>query len=159
MYISELHDYSQDDSETCKKFLTEQRREAIKKEVSQIIDDEYDKLVEHCGSLITEHAATRATSYIEALLRGDKDAAKKLLGGNDSDRYRTGGSDGGQPWASMIHGELFETYQIRMRRMIVEAYPEIITDARIKDLESVVEGLQLQIKEQNQKIDSLQNGY
>ena len=69
-----------------------------------------------------------------------------LLGSADNlDRYRSLGYDAGKPWSSVHFGNIFETSGIVMRRKLVEAHADLIESERIKDLESIVEGLRLQI--------------
>ena len=55
------------------------------------------------------------------------------------------GYDEGVPWASVIHGSIFESSAVALRRKLVEAHSETLKDERMKDLESIIEGLRLQI--------------
>ena len=147
MHISELHDYGNDEAEAkAEEFVTEERKAAIKSELEQLIDDEFVNLKLYAGEHISETAARRAELFLEKVLEGDDKAFAALLGNTDGDRYRRMGYDAGQPWAHLIHGSLFETGGIKLRRNIVEAFPESLRNERIKDLESIVEGLENQVR-------------
>ena len=148
MYIKEMSDDPiGEDKEVdtiAKKFPWETRLSQLKKEVVEIVDLEYSALEEYAGEFIRNSAIARATRYVKMLLSGDTDAVRALFD-KDSDRYRGIGYDKGDPWASVIHGSIFETDAISLLRKIVETHADIITDSRIKDLESIVEGLRKQI--------------
>lgn len=159
-YIPELQDYSPAPAEAVKSFLSEDRRKSIKDEVERIVDDEFDRLEEHANDHISQVAAGRATAYVTAILEGDDNAAMRLLGSpNNGDRYRLFGLDEGKPWASVIGGNVFETSGITLRRKIVEAHADLLSNERIKDLESIVEGLTIQIRKQESEIESLRERY
>lgn len=155
-YIPDVHDYTLDASEPVKEFLSEQRRKAITSEIEQVVDEEFDRFEDYANEFISNVAADRAELFFDKVLGGDDKAAMVLLGDqNDSSRYQQGGCCSGAPWASLIHGRLFETGGIKMRRKIVEAHADLITSERIKDLESIVDGLDRQIRKQNQEINDL----
>lgn len=148
MYISDLHDFGADTPDVAKEFIEQKRKEQIKKEIEQLVDDEFDRMEEYCGEFISQAAADRARRFLEKVLRGDKDAAMELLGSsNNGDRYRVTGCDSGKPWAHLIHGSLFETDGIRLRREIVAANTDLIASERIADLESIVDGLSQQVRQ------------
>lgn len=157
MYIGDVHDHSPDDCEKVTEFLSQERKESVKKEVSAIVDEEFDRLEEYANEFISKVAAHRCERYLEKVLDGDDKAAKQLLGGN-GDRYKMGGHDAGEPWSQLIHGKLFETRGIRMRRKIVEANAELLRNERIKDLESIVEGLTLQVNKLEREKVEWRNG-
>ncbi|WP_417744753.1 hypothetical protein [Rosistilla oblonga] len=145
MHINELHDYSGSDADeaVAKSFLSEDRKKAIKAEVGNIIDEELDQMEDYARDHISSVAASRAYKFLERVLAGDNDAGMTLLGdANGSGRYKT---NDGEPWASVIHGTVFETGGIKLRRQIVEAHADLIESERIKDLESIVEGLTNQV--------------
>ncbi len=145
-YVPDLHEYSDDAAEVeAAQVMDEGRRKALKGEVEQIIDGEFDRLAEYAGHFLSETAADRATRFLERVLAGDEDAITSLLGDNYGSRYHAIGYEKGTPWAQVIHGKIFETTAITLRRQIVEANAELLRNARIKDLESVVDGLQRQI--------------
>lgn len=155
MYISELR--KDEDHKPATEFLTEERRKAMKRAVEEMVDDEFQRLEDYANDYITDVAARRAHDFLEAVLRGDENAATRLIGGTYADRYRKGGCDDGKPWASMIHGNLFTTQAVEIRRKIVEAHADLLRNARIADLEAVVDGLQQQIANQDAEIQRLRD--
>ncbi len=148
MCISDLPDYDPKPTEVAKEFLHENRRKHIKSEIEQLVDEEFDRLEEDADDFISQTAAERAKRFLQRVLNGDGDAAMALLGDKlGGQRYRLVGCDKGNPWARIIHGRLFETVGIAMRKAIVQAHPELLQNERISDLESVVEGLAAQVRE------------
>jgi len=148
MYIPDLNDYSPPSMEVAEKFLSENRRKGIVSEIEQIVSEEFDRLTEYADEHISGVAASRAGKFLTRVLNGDSDAAMSLFGDTmDGSRYRMSGSDASKPWAHLIHGTLFETDGIILRRKIVEAHAELLQNERIKDLESVVAGLSQQVRE------------
>ena len=137
-------------------FIDERRKDQIKSVVYSIIEDEYEHMKDNAGYYISQTAAERAEKFFERVLAGEDDAAMSLLGSrDDGDRIKQFGHDPNSPWAHLIHGRLFETKGVAMRRKIVEANRDLIESERIKDLESIVEGLSQQIRKIEAEKDSL----
>ncbi len=156
MHISDLHDYGLNDehSDATQPFLKKGQREAVKREVEQIIDSEFDRLQEFANDYISNVAAGRAEQFMERVLKGDKDAAMALLGDKTGgSRVRNCGCETGKPWASLIHGSLFETNGIKLRRLVAEANADLLSSERIADLDSIVEGLSQQIRGLQKQLD------
>ncbi len=148
MHISDVHDYSPEPSKAAEEFIAEGRKKQIKGVIEELVNDEFDRLEEYANEFISQTAAARAEKFLERVLKGDEDAAMALLGDkHGGDRYRTLGYNAGKPWASLIHGRVFETDGIDLRKRVVEAHPELLKSERIKDLESVVDGLTQQIRQ------------
>ena len=147
MFISELHKYGHgpDESQEVKSFLSDGHKKGIKSEIEQIVDSEFDRLEEYANEFICETAARRAERFLQRVLEGDDEAARSLID-SDGGQYRKGGCDDGKPWASLIHGRLFETAPVQLRREVVEAHPDLLKSERIADLESTVEGLSQQVR-------------
>ncbi len=157
MCISDLPDYDPKPTEVAKEFLHENRRKHIKSEIEQLVDEEFDRLEEDADDFISQTAAERAKRFLQRVLNGDGDAAMALLGDKlGGQRYRLVGCDKGNPWARIIHGRLFETVGIAMRKAIVESNPELLQNERILDLESIIDGLSAQIRELKLDLDRLQ---
>ncbi len=157
MYISDVHNYNQEPAEVAKEFIHKNRRKHIKSEIEQLVDEEFDRLEEYSDKFLSQIAANRAEKFLEQVLKGDDDAAMALLGNKlGGDRYRISGCDEGKPWASLIHGRLFETGGIALRKAIVESHPELLQNERILDLESIVDGLSAQIRQLEKERDRLQ---
>jgi hypothetical protein len=155
-YIKDVHKYD-DDPETeavAKEAMAEGRRKVITDAIADIVADEFDRLEDYAADHLSQVAADRAERFLESVLLGDEDAAMRLVGDyTGGDRRSTYGADADKPWASLIHGRLFETGGIRLRRKIVEAHPKLITSERIKDLESIVEGLSQQVRGLEAELD------
>ncbi len=149
-HISDVHDHgtNSERARIATEFLAQGRKTEIKKAIEGLIDDEFDALQDHADEYISQVAADRAEKFLSRVLQGDEDAAMALLGDSlGGGRYRKSGYDEGTPWAHLIHGRLFETQQITLRRQIVEAHAELLRNERIADLESVVDGLTRQVQE------------
>ena len=145
-YIPDLHKHGDDPVAQAAAdpfILDDFRRKKIKAEIEEIINEEFDRLSEFASSFLSETAADRATKFLLRVLKGDEGAILELIGGDDT-RYHLAGYDKGKPWAQVIHGRIFETTAMKLRREIVEANADLLSNERIKDLESVVEGLQQQ---------------
>ena len=85
-----------------------------------------------------------AESAIEAVLNGNEAELRRWLSvdrGQYTGRERAN-SDVTHP---VIHGKLFETGSLALRKQIVEAHPETLKSERILDLESQVESLVRQV--------------
>ena len=148
MHISDLDDYSPEPTKVVEEFIAKNRKEQIKGAIEELVDDEFLRLEEYADEYISQTAADRAQKFLERVLIGDDDAAMALVGDkNGGSRYKMHGTDDGKPWAQLIHGRLFETGGILMRRQIVEAHADLIRNERIADLESVVDGLTAQVRD------------
>jgi hypothetical protein len=164
-YISDLHDYSAESAEKmgdkAKEYITPALKENLRKEINQIFnqifDQEYGRLEEYAAEFLENCAAHRAEEFFKRVLDGDDKAAMALLGDHDnSDRYKQIGYNKGEPWPYMIRGMLGGcTGGIEMRKKIVEAFPDLITSERIKDLEAIVDGLQQQIVKQEKQMERI----
>ena len=156
MYISGVHDYGahEEHTEATKPFIEQNRRQSIEREIELLIAEEFDLLEEYANRYISDLASTRAERFLEHVLKGDDDAAMQLLGDrNNGDRYRIMGCDTGKPWPVLIHGKLFETGGMELRRKIVEANIDILQTERMADLEAVIDGLKQQVLKLQNIID------
>lgn len=147
MHISDVNDCSPEPIPAAEEFIAKGRKKQIKSVIEELVNDEFDRLGEYADTYLSGEAADRAERFLERVLEGDDDAAMALLGSaSGGDRHKILGCDEGEPWASLIHGRLFETGGIKLRRQIVEAHPELLKSERIADLESIVEGLSNQVR-------------
>lgn len=155
-YIPDLHDYSAELPKEAEPAISDERKIRLKAEIEQLIDDEFERLRNHAAEHISAVAAERAAKFLQKVLYGYENAAMQLFGDSDgSSRFRSTGHDAGKPWASVIHGKIFETGGITLRRKIVEAHADLLRNERIKDLESVVEGLRMQVVQLEREKESL----
>ena len=127
-------------------FLSEGRKKEITSAIESIIEDEFYRLEEYASEHLNDVARRRAEGFLKTVLEGDHDAASELFGAGSSSRYREIGWDAGKPWASIIHGSLFQSSQMKLREKLVAAHPDLLRNERIADLESIVDGLTRQIK-------------
>ena len=155
MHITDVHDYCPEPTEAVKEFIAQGRKDKIKSVIEDLVEDEFERLEEYADEYISQTAASRAEKFLERVLKGEEDAAMALLGDkHGGDRYRQLGYDAGKPWASLIHGTLFETGGIRLRRAIVEANADLLRNERIADLESIVDGLTQQVRELTAQLEA-----
>ena len=146
-YIPSVHDYSDGADaaeEPAKEALDKHRKKEVKTAIEDIIEDEFYRLEERAAEFLEHTAADRAQRFLIAVLGGDEKAAAELIGAGGH-RYRSGGMDEGKPWAQVIHGRVFETSTVELRRRLVEAHPDLIRNERMADLEAAVEGLRAQV--------------
>jgi len=156
MHTPDVHEVTEEQVEVAKEFLSKGRREAIRGEIEQLVQEEFEHLEDHAADFLAARAGARAEHFLLRVLKGDEDAAMALLGDKyGGSRHRLIGLNKGKPWAELIHGKLFETNGIRLRRQIVEAHAELLRSERIKDLEAVVEGLEAQVRKKDAEIERL----
>ena len=161
-HISDLHDYGNEETQAeadRHKGLLEGNRKAITAEIEQIVNNEFDRLEKYASEFICQTAAYRAQNYLEKVLAGDEKAAAELLDADHRSRYRQGGYKDGEPWPSLIHGRLFLTRSMELRKAIVEAHADLIRNERIADLEAAVDGLTQQLQRTERDLESCRNRY
>lgn len=159
-YIPDLHRSPEDEEvairTVAQSFPIPERAKATKDFIHELIDAEYDALVDYAETSISEAAANRAERCLRAIVEGSPEPAQYLIAARDNTRYRMCDE---KPWAQLIHGRLFETDAMQLRRTIVEAHRDLFESERIADLESVVAGLTQQIKELTAKLENYRNRY
>lgn len=113
---------------------------SIKKQLSDLYEDcihnhlEWS-MKEDLATNIAGDITRRAYDAVKALLSGNEDEMRRYLGisphwdGRKSDHIQ------------IIHGRLFETESIRLRREIVTKHADLIANERIKDLEAQLAAL------------------
>jgi len=137
----------------------------LKKSVNDIIyevesDIDYrlkDDLAPNLVCFVAEMAKNAVTSMLE----GNEDQMRRYLGCERGSW--TGRSDGAyfsthrkpEDWHPVIHGNLFVTGAMKLRRDIVQAHADLIANERIKDLEDQVTSLVAQVNQERQKNSDL----
>lgn len=117
---------------------------SLANEISESI--EYD-LRDSLATNLAQHAKDMAARVIEAFLTGNEYELRRWLGCTEGGY--TGRSDGCtfgrerpiSEWHSVIHGKLFETGGVALRRKVVELHRDLIESQRILDLEDQVRSL------------------
>ena len=158
-YMPSVHDYSgdmdPDGKEIVAAFLSVERKKELHDAIEGVVDDEFDRLAEYAEEHISDLAATRAEGFLGKVLAGDEDAAIELISHSHRSRYHVSfdpAASPDKPWARVIHGTIFETSSMELRRKIVEAHAELIRNAFIEDQASIIKGLQLDIAELNRRL-------
>ena len=94
-------------------------------------------LKDNLASWLADHVSSTASSVIEAIIAGNEQEARRYLGLKPSAYYD--GRDF-KPWFA-TSSTLHEAGPVELRRKIVEAHRDLITDERIVDLESQLAAL------------------
>lgn len=136
-----------------KSFISNDRKNAIKLELQSLVDDQLYELENWASDYIENAAADKAKRYLNRLIKGDEDAAKELFECGDGSRYASTGYNKGEAWAKVIHEKLYTSSSVELRKLIVEEFSDLLKTERIKDLESIVAGLEKQNKELIKKMD------
>ncbi|MTJ81764.1 MAG: hypothetical protein F8N37_12200 [Telmatospirillum sp.] len=149
---TEMRDQIEDAFRVC---LSDDALAKIKKQVSDIIyeiegDIDY-RIKEELAPNLAAFVSGMTDKAVNALLNGNADEMRRYLSA-DLGGY-TGRSDSSfwprkadlPSWHPVIHGTLFEGEQIALRRRIVDAHRDLITDQRILDLEDQVKSLVAQV--------------
>lgn len=129
--------------------LAEDRFEGLRKKAASLAQDIAEEIEysvqSNLASNLSYHVREMAGRAVEALLRGNHDEMVRWL--KCDSRSYNGRSDGFNVNRSIeqqhpvIHGKLFDTGAIALRRKIVEAHRDLITEQRILDLEDIVKSL------------------
>lgn len=117
----------------------DERYSGVKKLIEKITVEIEDTILwtvrDNMAGNLAHTVAHCAEKAIEAVLEGDEDQFRRWLYADM--RGYTGREKAGE----VIHGKLFESSAIALRRKLVDAYSEIIKCERIKDLEAQVAAL------------------
>ncbi len=87
-----------------------------------------------------------AESAIEEMLKGNEAEMRRYL------RCEEGHYTGRDGRHSVIHGKLFETGAVELRKQIVNAFPDILKSERVLDLEDQVSSLTAEVNRLNARI-------
>lgn len=113
--------------------LTKQARDLSEEIAEGVLYDIKDNL----ASWLADHVSSTASSVIEAILNGNEHEARRYLGLKPEAYYD--GRDF-KPWFN-TNSKLHTAGPVELRRKIVEAHRDLITDARVADLEAQVKML------------------
>lgn len=119
--------------------LSENTKKTVIKRLEDILcyiedDIQYD-MIERSRYNLSSFVVKMAENAVNSILEGNEKRLKYYLSCNE---YNYTGRDRDH---SVIHGTLFESGPFELRKKIVEAYPELLKNERIKDLESQVSSL------------------
>lgn len=152
--------------------LSPQSMESFSKKIKDLsVDLEEDlmwSIKDNLAYNLSAWVADMAERAIEAMLQGNEDQMRRYLScdkrGTDG-RYtcyngRTDGVNYGaprDPAHPVIHGKLFETGAVELRKQVAQANEALIRDERIRDLEDQIKSLVAQVnKAQNEKENLLE---
>lgn len=116
-------------------------------------------VIDRMSETITGFVCRMAGNAVEEILQGRDDQMRRYLG---LDGY-TGRSGQGvvertpAQTHKVIHGKLFETGAIEIRKKMAQAHADLIRNERIKDLEDQVAGLVEHISEKDDLIEKLRD--
>lgn len=135
--------------------LTEQALEGFTKQIKNLSAEFEDSLLwslkDNLAYNLAAWTVDMAERAVEQLLLGNEDQMRRYLScdkrGSDGQYIGwTGRSDGyGNPRHSIIHGRLFESSAIELRRKVAQANEALLRDERIRDLEDQVKSLVAQV--------------
>jgi hypothetical protein len=149
LYVSPFDEHSEEIEVLTAKILTPGVAAALKKklddELTPIWEAAVDAVIEGAAESVSRVAADRATRYLNAVLAGDEKAAHELFG--------LTGFDGRRAERPVIHGKIFEADPVKLRRQLVEAHPDLLKDARIADLEILLEEARKQVADLQRRED------
>ncbi len=133
--------------------FTEDTINRVKKKFDDIMYDiESDiefGLKERLATHLADFICSSAESAIRSLLEGNDTRMRSYLSAQDG-QYTGRGRD-----HPVIHGELFETGPILLRKRIVDAHADLLKNERILDLEDQVRSLVEQVTKAESRIESL----
>lgn len=132
--------------------LDDNSKKKIKKEIDNLLyiiegDLEYE-LLERLRNSLSDHTRKMAENAIDAILNGDEDRLRQYLSCTE---YGWTGRDTDH---SVIHGTLFETGAIALRKKIIDAYPDLLKNERILDLEAQLNSVIKQVVQEKARADS-----
>lgn len=124
--------------------LTEDALAGLRTKISDAMTDVQSNFEYHLKSDVAynlaRHVEDMAERALKAMLEGDDATMRRHLHCEDG-RYT--GRDRDHP---VIHGKLFETGAIELRKQVVNAHAELLKNERILDLEDQVKSLVLQVR-------------
>lgn len=87
---------------------------------------------------------------IESMLAGNEEMFRRYL------KCEKGGWNGRDGEQHVIHGRLFEANSVELRRKLSEAFPDLLKNERVLDLEAQVAGLVVEVNKREAEIERLQ---
>lgn len=131
--------------------VTDERIAPINKKARALADDIAESIEysvrDYLATNLAYHVKEMAGRAVQAMLDGNADEMERWL--NCDSRHTGRGDDPTRDQHPVIHGKLFEPGAIRLRRRLVEAHRDLITDQRVLDLEDQVRSLVAQVNKAN----------
>lgn len=124
--------------------LTEEALAGMRAKISNAMSDLQSDFEYHLKSDVAynlaRHVEDMAHRAIKAMLEGDDATMRQHL------HCKEGCYTGRDRDHPVIHGKLFETGAIELRKLVVNAHAELLKNERILDLEDQVKSLVLQVR-------------
>ncbi len=142
--------------------LTDDVLERARKDARDIAEYLEDQIVssikDNLSVMLSDFVHQKANSAVKAMLEGNDEMMCHYLSCKEG--FYTGRSDY-KGWGEqeiqrqhpVIHGNLFESTAIRLRRKIVDAHAELLKTQRILDLEDQVKSLVVQVNSLHAALD------
>lgn len=125
--------------------------ERYKKSKQRLLDDLWDDfqydVIGRMGEVIEGFVQDMASRVVTEILEGRDDQMRRYLG--------LDGWTGRDREHSVIHGTLFETGALALRKKMAQAHADMIQNERILDLEAQVKSLVSQINKKDNEIETL----
>jgi hypothetical protein len=138
------------------KGLTDRTMEHVKKQLKSVLDDiESDidfQMKENIAGNLSHFVCDMANKVVAALLAGDEKLMRQYLSCEEYGYL-------GRNHTTVIHGKLFESSPIEIRRKIVEAFPDLLKTERILDLESQVEALVKEVNREKARAEEIRESF
>lgn len=139
--------------------VTDETLEKLKKQAqdiaSELEEGLYWSMRDNFAESVSYAVQHMCNSAVERLLAGDEDALRYYLSCEKNDEDYTGWT-GRAGHHEVIHGKLFESSPLELRRKIVDAYPELLKNERVLDLEAQTRSLVEQVRKLEAKRYELQ---
>jgi|GEM_PF-2821263 len=143
-------------------------QDAFKKAKSNLLDELWQDMeygvIDRMSETIEGFVRGMAGRVVEEILEGRDDQMRRYLG---LDGY-TGRHEENPAWGRkkdvseahpVIHGKLFETGAIDLRKKMAQAHADLIQNERITDLEDQVASLVSQVNKKDREIEALREGF
>lgn len=136
----------------------DERYTHIHKKLNDAMDELSSSFIDHMKDNLHDylagHVQDMAERAIEAVLRGNDQELRRWL--NVDNGAYTGREHYATSWGGpVIHGRLFETGAVELRKQIVEAHADLLKDERIKDMEAQIAALVTDITKKDGEIERL----
>lgn len=128
-------------------------QERLKKHATKLSDEFVENvdfwIKESLASWLAGYVEDMADRAIESMLQGNEQMFRRYL------KCEQGGWTGRDREHPVIHGRLFEADSIETRRKLCEAFPDLLKNERILDLEDQVKSLVDQVRKLEAEYESL----
>lgn len=127
----------------------------VKKKVEDICysieDDIMYRVKETLADNLSAYVVDMAEQAVKAMLAGDQGQLRRYL------QCQQGGWNGRDRDHAMIHGRMFENDAFAIRRKLVEAHRDLITNERIADLEDIQRSLTDQYNKVHRELEQMRD--